>query len=114
MAKELVAVPALRTSRGRLLPHRGFLWWCRLLPRSRLRSRRVEGIFDHLAGVEPHCLAGCDLDGLSGLWIPPLACGPRRHLENAKAGDTDRVAGQKSIANGGYPGLHRLAPPRLV
>src|SRR5439155_11415012 len=23
--------------------------------------------------------AGCDLDGLSGLWIPPSTCRPRRH-----------------------------------
>jgi hypothetical protein len=74
-----------RTSRGRLLSHRGFLWWCRLLPGSRLRSRRIEGIFDGLACVEPHRLAGCDLDGLSGLRIPPPACGPRRHIENVIA-----------------------------
>ena len=114
MSKEPVAVPVLRTSRGRLLPHRGFLWWCRLLPRSRLRSRRIEGIFDGLACVEPHRLAGCDLDGLSGLRIPPLACGPRRHIENAKAGDTDRVAGQEGIENGVYHGLHRVARRRLV
>jgi len=64
--------------------------------------------------VEPHCLAGCDLDGLSGLSIPPLACGPRRHIENAKAGDSDRVAGQEGIENGVYHGLHRVARRRLV
>jgi hypothetical protein len=39
------------------------------------------GIFDGLACVESHSLAGCDLDGLSGLWIPPFACRPRRHIE---------------------------------
>ena len=64
--------------------------------------RRIERIFDGLACVEPHCLGGCDLDGLSGLWIPPLACGPRRHIENAKAGDTDRLAGQEGVENGVY------------
>ena len=84
-------------SRGCLRPRRGFPWrWCRLLPASRLRSRRIEGIFDGLACVESHCLAGCDFDVLSGLWVPP-ACGARRHIENAEAGDTDRLAGQEGI-----------------
>ena len=64
--------------------------------------------------MEPHYLAGCDLDGLSGLRIPPLACGPRRHIENAKARDTDRVAGQEGIENGVYHGLHRVARRRVV
>src|ERR1700747_239098 len=100
MAKELAAVPPSRTSRGRLLSHRGFLWRCRLLPGTRLRSRRIEGIFDALGCMETHYLAGWDLDGLSGLWIPPVACGPRRHIENAKAVDTDRVAGQEGVEDG--------------
>jgi len=60
----------------------------------------IEGIFDGLACVESHSLAGCDLDGLSGLWIPPFACGPRRHIENAKSGDTDRIPDDESIENG--------------
>jgi hypothetical protein len=64
--------------------------------------------------VEPHCLAGCDFDGFSGSWIPPLACGQRRHIENAKAEDTDRLAGQEALENGVYHGLHRLACRRLV
>src|SRR6202030_3911035 len=93
----LAAVRPSRTSRGGLLPRRGFLCRWSLLPGSHLRIRRIEGIFDGLACVEPHSLAGCDLDGFSGLWIPPLACGPRRHIENAKAVDTERVAGQESI-----------------
>jgi hypothetical protein len=59
--------------------------------------------------VESHCLAGCDLDALSGSWIPPLACGPRRHIENTEAGDTDCLPGQEGIENGVYDGLHRLA-----
>jgi gluconolactonase len=58
------AVTPLRASRGSLLPHRGFLWWCSLLPGSSFRNRWIESIFDGLACVEPHCLAGCDLDGL--------------------------------------------------
>jgi hypothetical protein len=102
--------PGLPHSRGCLLPRRGFLWWrCRLLPASPLRSRRIEGIFAGLTCVESHCLAGCDFDALSGLWIPPLACGARRHIENAEAGDTNRLAGQEGIKNGVYHGLHRLA-----
>src|SRR6266446_7182918 len=117
MAKALAAVPALPHIERRfafLLPHRGFLWRCRLLPGSPLPSRRIEGIFDGLACVEPYCLAGCDFDGFPGSWIPPLACGPRRHIEIAKAGDTDHLAGQEAIENGVYHGLHRLACRRLV
>jgi hypothetical protein len=37
-----------------------------------LLNRWIEGIFDDLACVESHSLAGCDLDGLAGLWIPPV------------------------------------------
>ena len=98
----------------KLLPHRGFLWWCSLLPGSPLLSRCIEGIFDDLACVESHSLAGCDLDGLSGLWIPPFACRPRRHTENAKSGDTDRIPGDEGIENGLYHGLHGLACRSLV
>ena len=76
----------------------------------RASDRTANGV----AVVESHCLAGCDLDALSGSWIPPLACGPRRHIENAEAGDTDRLAGQEGIENGVYHGLHRLARRRLV
>jgi len=90
MAKVFARSQRSHKSIGRLLPHRGFLWWCSLLPRGPLRSRRIEGIFDGLACAELHCLAGCDLDGLASLWIPPLACRPRRHIENSKSGDTDR------------------------
>src|SRR5215469_7886110 len=97
-----------------LLPHRGFLWWCSLLPRSPLRSRRIEGILHGLASVETHCLAGCDFDALSGSWIPPLACGPRCHIENAEPGDTDRLAGHEGIENRVYRGLYRLTRHRLV
>src|SRR6266853_5676215 len=111
-AKALAAVPALPHSERRLLPHRGFLWWYRLLPGGRLRRRRIEGIFDGLACVESHCLAGRDFDALPGSWISPLACGPRRHIENAEAGDTDRLAGQEALENGVYHGLHRLARRR--
>jgi hypothetical protein len=64
--------------------------------------------------VKPHCLAGCDLDGLSGLWIPPFTCRPRRHIENAKSGDTDRIPGHEGIENGIYHGLHRPARRSLV
>jgi hypothetical protein len=46
------------------------------------------------------------LDGLSGLWIPPLACGSRSHIERAKARDTDRIAGHEGIEDGVYDGLH--------
>src|SRR5438270_12140198 len=106
--------PRSRTSRGRLLPHRGFLWWCSLLPGSCLLSRRIEGILDGLTCVEQHCLAGGDLDGLCGLWIPPLACRSRRHIERAEARDTHRLAGNEGIADGVYHGLHRLAHHRLV
>jgi hypothetical protein len=58
----LAAVRPSRTSRGGLLPRRGFLCRWSLLPGSHLRIRRIEGIFDGLACVEPHSLAGCDLD----------------------------------------------------
>ena len=78
------------------------------------RSRWIESIFDGFACVEPHCLAGCDLDGLSGLWIPPFTCRPRRHIENAKSGDTDRIPGHEGIENGIYHGLHRLARRSMV
>jgi hypothetical protein len=64
--------------------------------------------------VEPHCLAGCDLDGLSGLWISPLACRPRRHLEDPKSGDTDLLAGHEGIENSVCHGLHGLARHCLV
>src|SRR6516162_3337721 len=79
-----------------------------------LLSRWIEGIFDDLACVESHSLAGCDLDGLSGLWIPPFACRPRRHIENAKSGDTDRIPGDEGVENGIYHGLYRLARHSLV
>jgi hypothetical protein len=59
--------------------------------------------------VEPHCLAGCDFDGFSGSCIPPLACGPRRRIETAKAGDIDRLAGQEANENGVYHSPYRLA-----
>ena len=39
----------------------------------------------------------------------PHAAGPRRHIENAEAGDTDRLAGQKGIKNGVTGAFHRLA-----
>src|SRR5262247_3750944 len=89
-----------------LLPHRGFLWRGGLLARSPLR--RIEGTLDGLACVEPHRLAGCDFDGLSALWIPPLACGPCRHIESAEAGHTDRLSSHEGIENGVYHGLHRV------
>jgi hypothetical protein len=54
-------------------------------------------------------LWGRGSDGLSGLWIPPFACRPRRHIENAKSGDTDRIPGDEGIENGIDHGLHRLA-----
>src|SRR5882762_9905668 len=95
-----------------LLPHRGFLRRGGLLARSPLW--RIEGILDGLACVEPHCLAGCDFDGRSALWIPPLASGPCCHIESAEAGDTDRLASQEGIENGVYHGLHRLPCRRLV
>ena len=77
-------------------------------------GRWIEGIFDGLACVESHSLAGGDLDGLSGLWIPPLAWRARRHIESAKSGDTDRIPGDEGIENGIYHGLHRLARGSLV
>jgi hypothetical protein len=64
--------------------------------------------------VEAHCLTGCDLDGLSGLWIPSLACRPRGHIENAKSGDTDRIPGHEGIENGVHYGLNRLTRRSLV
>src|SRR5271156_101779 len=94
-----------RAARGRLLPRCGFLWWCSLLPGSRLCSRRIERVLDGLACAEPYCLAGCDLDGLSRLWIPPLACRSRRHIERAEARDTDRLARHEGIEDGVYHGL---------
>src|ERR1700732_3972794 len=112
--KHLPLSPHSRTSRGRLPPHCGFLWCWRLLPGSPLRSRRIEGIFGGLACVEPHCFAGCDLDGLAGLRIPPLACRPRRHIESAKSGDTDRIPSHEGIENGVHYGLNRLAGSSLV
>src|SRR5215813_5933863 len=71
--------------------------WCSLLPGSPLLGRWIEGIFDGLACVESHSLAGCDLDGLYALWIPPFPCRSRRHTENAKSGDTDRIPGDEGI-----------------
>jgi len=60
--------------------------------------------------VESHSLAGRDFDALPGSWIPPLACGPPRHIENAEAGDTDRLAGQEALENGVYHGLQESSP----
>src|SRR6516164_11467071 len=114
MANALAAVPLLPHIERTLLPHRGFLWWCSILSGSCLRGRRIECILDGLACVEPHCLAGCDFDGLSGLWIPPLTCRSRRHIERAETSDTDRFAGHEGIEDGVYRGLDRLAHRRLV
>ena len=105
---------ALRAKRASRLSHRGFPWWCSLLPGSPLRCRWIEGIFDGLACVESHSLASGDLNRLSGSWIPPFACRPRRHIEDAKSGDTDRIPGDEGIENGIYHGLHRLARRSLV
>jgi hypothetical protein len=66
-----------------------------------------------LACMGPHCLPGCDFDGLSGLGIPSLACRPRRHVESAESGDTDRLAGHEGIKNGVYRGLNRLVLAQL-
>src|SRR6516162_3358064 len=88
-----------------LLPHRGFL--CRSGPLARSPVGPIEGILDRLPCVEPHCLAGCDLDGLSALWISPLAGGPCRHIEGTEAGDTDCLSSHEGIENGVYYGLHR-------
>jgi hypothetical protein len=73
-----LCIPAAHRD-GRLLSHRGFLSWCRLLAGGRFR--RIERIFDGLACVEPHCFAGGDFDGLSALWIRPLAGGRCRHIK---------------------------------
>jgi hypothetical protein len=58
--------------------------------------------------------AGCDVDRRPGLRIPPLARGPRRHIERAESGDMDRLAGHEGIENGVYRGFNRLAHRRLV
>jgi hypothetical protein len=88
----LAAVRPSRTSRGGLLPRRGFLCRWGLLPGSHLRIRRIEGIFDGLAcGNRTALLAAIwmvsPVCGFRRLWIRPLVCGPRRHIENAEAGD---------------------------
>src|ERR1700746_1515109 len=54
------------------------------------------------------------LNGLPALWIPPLACGPCRHIESAEAGDTDRLSSHERVENGVYDRLHRLPRRRLV
>src|SRR5262245_36584843 len=94
-----------------LLPRRGSRR-CRLLARSPLRP--IEGILDGLACAESHCLAGCDFDRLSALWVAPLACGPCRHIESAEAGDTDLLSSHEGIDNGVYDRLHRVPRRRLV
>ena len=96
-----------RTSRGRLLRHRGFLWWCSILSGS-LRGRRIECILDGLACVEPHCLAGCDFYRLSGLWILPLTCRsapPRRKSRDQRHGPLRRPRGHRGWR------LPRPSPP---
>src|SRR5215472_7208956 len=95
-----------------LLPHRGFLWRGGFLARSPLR--RVEGILNGLAGLEPHRLASSDFDGLPALRVPTLACRPLRHTETAEAGDTDRLSSHEGIENSGYHGLDRLPCRRLI
>ena len=43
--------------------------------------------------MKSHSLAGGNCDGLAGAWIPPLTGRTRRYVENAKSGNTDRLAG---------------------
>jgi len=95
-----------------LLPRRGSLWRCRSLARSPLGP--VEGVLDGLPSAESHCLAGCNFDRLSALWVAPLARGPCRHIESAEAGDTDRLSSYERIDNGVYDRLHGVPRRRLV
>src|SRR5438552_13530335 len=44
----------------------------------------------------------------------PSRAGPRRHIESAKSGDTDRIPSHEGIENGVHYGLNRLARSSLV
>jgi hypothetical protein len=57
---------------------------------------------------------GVDLDGLSGLRIASLACRPRRHIEDAKSEDADRIPRHEGIENGVHHGRNRPARSSLV
>jgi hypothetical protein len=89
-----------------LLGRGGSLWSCRLLVAN--ASWWVEGIFDGLPCVEPHCLAGRNFNTLPRLWIPPVARRPCRHIESAEAGDSYRLSGYEGFENGLYYRLHRF------
>ena len=79
-----------------LLRHHGSLWSHRLLITN--ASRWVEGNFDGLPCVQPHCLAGRNFDTRPCLWIPTVArifwsasrvrCVPRRSAAIARRAAT--------------------------
>jgi hypothetical protein len=94
-----------------LLPRHGSLWSRRLLIAS--ASWSVEGIFDGLACVKPHCLAGRNFNILPRLWIPPEARSPFRHIESAEAGDSYWLSGHEgleaALPSSGHGGSRLLA-----
>jgi hypothetical protein len=102
--------------RRRSMPRRGQTVKASALRISLLvgKDSGIQGIFEGLAKVEPHGLAGGNRDGLAGSRIPSLAGGTRRHIENAEAGKTDRLTGGEGIENGIHHGLDRLVRRRLV
>ena len=132
LAPAMISTPGHRTSRRRqrgalpawslriVIGHGVFLLeqgYCLLGRDGSLWSRRllvanapwwVEGIFDGLPCVEAHCLAGRNFNTLPGLWIPPVARRPCRHIEGAEAGDSHRFSGYEGFENGLYYRLHRF------
>ena len=107
-------LPRIVIGHGVFLLEQGY---CLLGRAGSLRSRRllianaswwVEGIFDGLPCLEPHCLAGRNFNTLPGLWILPVARRPCRHIESAEAGNSYRLSGYEGFENDLYYRLHRF------
>src|SRR5512136_19341 len=74
---------------------RGF----RVLPATPCGEGLADGVFQGLARLEPHGLRGFDLDGLTGLGVPPIPGGSLAYREGPESHQAQPLPFLQRISN---------------